>query len=82
MITIEPEPMKGPPSWRCQTGAGNFARSTSAPVVVFCEEGRVLDRNRLMRLERLALLHPGLERVERAQTQDRYRARAPPAAGW
>ena len=42
MITIEPEPMYGPPSWRCQIGAGNLARSTSAPVMRVLEEGGVL----------------------------------------
>src|SRR6516225_8723847 len=42
MITIEPEPMKGPPSWRCQTGAGNLARSTSLPLMVRCRKAASL----------------------------------------
>src|SRR5262245_7826581 len=42
MITIEPEPMKGPPSWRCQIGAGNLARSTSLPLTVCCRKAASL----------------------------------------
>src|SRR6266567_3027114 len=42
MITIEPEPMKGPPSWRCQIGAGNLARSTSLSLIVCCKKAASL----------------------------------------
>src|SRR6266851_1109659 len=42
MITIEPEPMNGPPSWRCQIGAGNLARSTSLPLTVCCRKAASL----------------------------------------
>ena len=42
MITIEPEPMNGPPSWRCQVGAGSFARSTSAPVALLSRKAASL----------------------------------------
>ncbi len=42
MITIEPEPRNGPPSWRCQTGAGNLARSTSSPLVECCRKAAFL----------------------------------------
>src|SRR2546429_629321 len=42
MITIEREPMKGPPSWRCQIGAGNLARSTSLPLTVCCKKAASL----------------------------------------
>src|SRR6266404_1794572 len=42
MITIEPEPMNGPPSWRCQTGAGNLARSRSLPLIECCRKAASL----------------------------------------
>ena len=39
MMTIEPEPMNGPPSLRCQCGAGSFARSTLRPRMEFSRNG-------------------------------------------
>ena len=43
------------------------ARSTSAPVMVFSRKAASRTGHGLVRLQRLALLHPGLERVERPQ---------------
>src|SRR5262249_52859970 len=46
------------------------------------QEGRVLDGGGRARLQRLALLHPGLERVERPQSRiDAERERSPLRAG-
>ena len=42
MMTSEPEPMNGPPSWRCQIGAGKRAISTSRPATVFSRNAAVL----------------------------------------
>src|SRR5262249_55181466 len=42
MTTIDPAPMNAPPSWRCQTGAGNLARSTSLPLIACCRKAASL----------------------------------------
>jgi hypothetical protein len=39
MMTIEPEPMNGPPSLRCQWGAGSLPRSTLRPRMEFSMNG-------------------------------------------
>src|SRR5215813_12635418 len=39
MTTNEPEPINGPPSWRCQYGAGSLPRSTSPPRMEFFRKG-------------------------------------------
>ena len=67
MTTSEPEPMNGPPSWRCQTGAGNSAMFTSAPVKEFSRNAAVVTVTGGCGAQVFALFHPGLECVERPQ---------------
>ena len=50
--------------------------------LVFQERARRVTVTGACGLQRLALLHPGLERIERAQRWDRARARARRAARW
>ena len=66
MMTIEPEPMNGPPSLRCQWGASGLPRSTLRPRMEFSMERRFRDPSTgLVRCEASgALAHPDLERVE------------------
>ena len=42
MMTIEPEPMNGPPSLRCQYGAGSLSMSTLRPRMEFSMNGASL----------------------------------------
>ena len=68
MITIEPGADIGPAVLRVPKRRRQLARGRpSSPRIGVLEHRRVLHHDRRLQLERLALVHPGLERIERPQ---------------
>src|SRR5262249_47490746 len=82
MITIEPEPMKGPPSWRWQIGARKLGGAAAFPLIGCLQKAGGLTDGGGGRWQAVGVLHPGLERVERPQSRiDAERERSPLRAG-